>query len=120
MFLSFKSRTVLINSYVVFCKFFNDCPLVFTFSNAKSLNKIEGIHKRALCVVFSHYTSPYEILLIDAGKVSMDVNRLRALCIEIYKTINRFNPAFMDRMFGLKNNNRLVREKYKINLAVPL
>ena len=25
----------------------------------------------------------------------MDVNRLRRLCIEIYKTINNVNPEFM-------------------------
>ena len=46
----------------------------------------------------------------------MSVNRLRNLCVEIYKTINKLNPEFMNNIFKVKENKRLVSEKYKINL----
>ena len=46
----------------------------------------------------------------------MSVNTLRNLCVEIYKTINKLNPEFMNNIFKVKENKRLVSEKYKLNL----
>ena len=46
----------------------------------------------------------------------MSVNRLRNLCAEICKTINKLNPEFMNNVFKVKENKRLVREQYKSNL----
>ena len=46
----------------------------------------------------------------------MSVNTLRNLCVEIYKTINKLNPEFMNNIFKVKENTRLVREQYKLNL----
>ena len=45
-FLCFESKGVLINSY--FMSNFNNCLLVWMFSNATSFNKIEKLQKRAL------------------------------------------------------------------------
>ena len=49
----------------------------------------------------------------------MSVNTLRNLCVEIYKTINKLNPEFMNNIFKVKENKRLVREQYKLNLETP-
>ena len=49
----------------------------------------------------------------------MSVNRLKRLCIEIYKTINELNPEFMNNTFKVKENKRLVREQHKLNLETP-
>ena len=49
----------------------------------------------------------------------MRENRLRNLCVEIYKTINKLNPEFMNNIFKVKENKRLVREQYKLNLETP-
>ena len=49
----------------------------------------------------------------------MEVNRLRYLCIEIYKTINNINPSFIKQIFELKKRNRTVRNQYKLNLNIP-
>ena len=52
----------------------------------------------------------------------MRENRLRNLCVEIYKTINKLNPEFMNNTFNnIFNifNKRLVREQYKLNLETP-
>ena len=50
----------------------------------------------------------------------MNVNRLRILCIEIYKTINNLNLEFMRDLFTLRETSRLIREKYMLNLNIPL
>ena len=93
MFLNFEEKKTLINSY--FYSSFNYCPLVWMFSSAKSLNKVESLQKRALRFLYEDYVSSYEELLQKAGKKTMKVNRLRSLCIEIYKLINNINPTYM-------------------------
>ena len=54
-----------------------------------------------------------------SGRACMEVNRLRYLCLEIYKAINNINPRFMKQIFHLKETNRTVRNHYKLNLNVP-
>ena len=41
----------------------------------------------------------------------MNVNRLRLLCIEIYKTINNLS---------LRETSRLIQKKYMLNLNMPV
>ena len=116
-YLSFNAKRVLINSYII--SNFNYCPLVRMFSTAKSLNKIESLQKRALRFLYNDYSISYEGLLEKAGKIKMNVYRLRNLCVEIYKTINKLNPEFMNNIFKVKENKRVVREQYKLNLETP-
>ena len=54
-----------------------------------------------------------------AGKETMKVNRLRSLCIEIYKSINNINPMYTNEIFKLRKTIRVVRSNYKLNLDVP-
>ena len=49
-FLTFEVKKTLINSY--FYSNFNYCLLVWMFSSAKSLNKVESLQKRALCFLY--------------------------------------------------------------------
>ena len=114
--LSFNAKRVLINSYTI--SNFNYRPLVWMFSTAKSLNKIESLQKRALRFLYDDYSISYE-RLEKAGKVKMNVYRLRNLCVEIYKTINKLNPEFMNNIFKVKENKTVVREQYKLNLETP-
>ena len=81
------------------------------FSSAKSLNKVESLQKRALRFLYDNYDSSYESILKIAGKSTMNVNRLRSLCIEIFKTLNNINPAFMNEIFEL----RKTKGQFKIN-----
>ena len=50
----------------------------------------------------------------------MNVNRLRILCTKIYKSINNLNPKFMRDLFSLRKTRRLIREKYMLNLNIPV
>ena len=49
----------------------------------------------------------------------MNVNRLRTLCIEVFKTLKNLNPSFVKEIFSLRQTNRTVCEKYKLNLDIP-
>ena len=118
LFLDFEEKKTLINSY--FYSNFNYCPLVWMFSSAKSLNKVESLQKRALRFLYDNYDSSYESILKISGKSTVNVNRLRSLCIEIFKTLNNINPAFMNEIFELRKTNRAVRNQYKLNLEVPI
>ena len=75
--------------------FDNYCPLVWVFSSAASLKKIENLQKRALRFLYKSYNTSYEDLLLKSGFSPMNVKRLRTLCIEIFKTLNNLNPSFM-------------------------
>ena len=43
---------------------------------------------------------------------------MRILHVEIYKT-NKLSPEVMNNIFKVKDNSRLVREQYKLNLETP-
>ena len=81
------------------------------FSSAQSVNKIENLQKRALCFLHNDFEAPYEDLLSKGGKSTMNVRKLRTLCVEIYRTLNDLNPSFMNDIFKLKINGREVRDK---------
>ena len=114
MFLNFEGKKTLINSY--FYSSFSYCPLDWMFSRAKSLNKVESLQKRALCFLYGNYVSSYEELLQKPEKETMKVNRLRSLCIEIFKLINNINPTYMNEP---RKISRVVCSNYKLNLDVP-
>ena len=116
-FLCFESKRVLINSY--FLSNFNYCLLVWMFSNATSFNKIENLQKRALTVLYNNHHLPYEELLGKGNSSTINVKRLCFLCVEIQKTIYNLNPRFMKQIFVLRESNRSVGEKYRLNLNIP-
>ena len=90
------------------------------FSCASSLKKIENLQKRALRFLCNDYEISYEKLLLKSDKATMNVNRLRLLCIEIYKNVNNLNPKFMRDLLSLRETSRLIREKYMLNLNIPV
>ena len=61
----------------------------------------------------------HEQLLENSGKSNMNLQQIRFLCIEIYKTINSSNTDFMKNFFEINKNNRVVRNRYKLNLNIP-
>ena len=69
--LCFEGKILLIYSY--FMSNFNHCPLVWMFSNATSLKKIENLQKRALRFRYKNYQLSYEKLLDKAKNSTMNV-----------------------------------------------
>ena len=78
------------------------------------------MQKRALRFLYDNYDSSYESILKIAGKSTTNVNRLRSLCIKIFKTLNNINPAFINDFFQLKKTNGAVRNQCKLNLEVRI
>ena len=114
--LRLKVKEVLVNSFIY--SNFNYCLLLWMLSNKKSLNKIESLHKRAPRFLLNDYISSFEQLSEKSGKCNMNIRRLRCLCIEIYKTLNDLNPSFMKEIFEKKDENRVTRDRYKLNLNI--
>ena len=98
----------------------NYCPLVWMFSSASSLKKIENLQKRALRFLYNDYEISYKELLLKSDRATMNLNRLRMLCTEIYKTINNLHPEFMRDLLSLRETSGVVREKYMLNLNIPV
>ena len=61
----------------------------------------------------------FEDLLLKSGFSSMNPKRLRTLCVEIFKTLNNLNPSFMKEIFSLRQTDRPVRKKYRLNRDIP-
>ena len=115
--LGFEEAKVLVSTFVM--SIFNYCSLVWNFSSVQSLNKIENLLRRALRFLLNDYDSPYEGLLEKSRYPNMNLTRQRTLCIEIYKTLNKLNPGYMNDTFNLRNTDRLTTKKYKLNLEIP-
>ena len=68
-------------------------------TSPRSMRKIENIQERALRLLFDDYTNTYENLLDKANKPNMVIRMHRSLAIEVYKTINDYNPSYMKNIF---------------------
>ena len=111
-YMEFKAKEIMVQSFVF--SNFNYCPLVWHFSSEKSMKKIEKIHERALRFLYNDSNSSYDDLLSKAGKCTMKVSRLRTLCTEIYKTVSKLNPPFMQDILKLKETTRSARNPNKL------
>ena len=103
-FLSLEEKEILINSS--FMVNFNYCPL----NCVASLKKIENPQKLALRYLHKSYNTLYEDLLLKSNFSPMNVKRVRALCVEVFKTLNSLNPSFMKEIFCPRQTDRLARE----------
>ena len=104
-FIGFKEKKILRNSY--FITNVNYCPLVWMFSSVSPLKKIENLQMRALKFLYNDYELSYEDMLRKSDRATMNVNGLKILCSEIYKTIENLNSNCMRDLFSLRETNRL-------------
>ena len=114
-YIPLETRKIFANSLII--SNFNYCPLVWYFSRAKQLQKIEKIQERILRFLHDDYVSNYLKLLKASVSVSMKVRRMRYLCVEIYKTLNDLNPGYMKDMFQVQQSAYSTRRPY--NKTVP-
>ena len=80
-----KTRRILVQGFVL--SNFNYCPLVWYFTTANQLQKVEKIQQRALRFITDDYVSNYETLLRDTEMTTMRVRQMQNLRMEIYKTL---------------------------------
>ena len=116
-FIGFAEKKILVQSFVY--SNFNYCPLVWYFSSTKSLQKIEKIQERALRFLHNDHVSSYDDLLLKSNRSTMLVSRQRILCIEIFKTLNKLNPTFMNDIFSVRTSNYSSRNPNNLNHFRP-
>ena len=114
-YIPLDTRKILANSFII--SNFNYCPLVWYFSMAKQLQKIEKIQERVLRFLHKDYVSDHLTLLKASGSVSTEIRCMRYLCIEIYKTLNNLNPGYMKDIFQVQQSAYSTRRPY--NIKVP-
>ena len=94
--MTFEEKHLLINNY--FIANFNYCLLVWMLSSANSCTTIKCLQKRALRFLCNGYEISYE-KLTKFSTSSMNGKRLRALCVELYKTISKTKLPLTERPF---------------------
>ena len=106
-FVAFDEKKILVQSIIY--SNFDYCPLVWYFSSANSLQKIEAIQECALRFLYNDQLSSYDVLISKSGRCTMRVFQLKFLCIEIFKTLNKLNPSFMQDIFKVKSSSYSLR-----------
>jgi hypothetical protein len=114
-YISVNQRQLLYQSFIL--SNFNFCPIVWHFCSTKNTQKIEKIQKRALRFLFDDNESSYETLLSLSGIKTLFLRRIQLFAIEVYKSINGYNPVFMTSMFSIKRVQYDFRDNFK--LTVP-
>ena len=94
--------------------------MVWLFTSKSSLSKLENIQKRALRFVLNDYESDYNDLLTKANVPGIKIMTLRQLAIEMYKSVTKINPEFLNELFLSKQctynlRNVSVLERPKVN-----
>ena len=116
--LDFDSRMVIYKSFII--SNFNHCPVVWLFTSKSSLSNLENIQKRALRFVLNDYESDYNDLLTKANVPGIKIVTLRQLAIEVYKSVTKINPEYLNELFLPKQctynlRNVSVLERPKVN-----
>ena len=115
-FLGFKERKILTESFVY--SNVSYCPLVWHFCNQNSSQKVENLQKRALQFLQDDYTRSYDDLLENSNKSTMTIQRLRILCLEIFRTLLQLNPCFISNIFEVKSSDRPISSQQYLKLKV--
>ena len=99
-FLGEEKAKLLFNSVIM--SNFSYCPLIWLFCSKGTNNDINRTHKRAARALYGDYESTFEELLDKDKSVTIHKKNLQRFKVEIYKTINHLNPAYMWEFFMKK------------------
>ena len=80
------------------------CPLVWMCHHRSVNNKINCLHERYLCFVYSDNVSSFENLLDKDRSVSVHVKNIKTLAIEMFKVSYKLTVPLMNEIFVKRNN----------------
>ena len=72
-------------------------------------NHINGLHKRALSLVYNNFSSSFSELLEKDKSVTIHHRNLQTLAYEIFKVKNNMMPEILTEMFPQKESNFSLR-----------
>ena len=113
-YLNTDCAKLLCSAYIL--SSFNYCPLIWMFGCKSNNGLINKIHKRALRAVYRDFEAPLEVLLEKGKSVSIHVQNLRSLMVEIFKSLNRISPEIMWDMFEPKPTSYNLRSGNTVKL----
>ncbi len=112
-----ESKFNIFNAFII--SNFLYCPIVWHLCSKSDTCKVEKIQERALRFIFRDFESEYQTLLVEAGRSSLYMDRLRLIVTEVYKILNGMSPVFLqemlinkDNMYNFRDDNRLLMYKY--------
>ena len=111
---NFKEKETVYNTFIL--ANFNYCPIVWHFCGKTSTKKIELIQERALRFLLDDQKSNYEELLQRCQYTTLHIRRIKAIAMEVFKSLNNLNPKFMKEMFQTKETPYELRDT---NILVP-
>ena len=88
---------------------FGYCPLVWMNHSRALNNRINGLHKRALSLVYSDFSSSYSEILEKGKSVTIHHRNLQTLAYEIFKVRNNMVPEILTEIFPQKESNYSLR-----------
>ena len=95
---------------------FNYCPLVWHFCSKQNTEKLEKLQYRALKVVFHDFKSDYETLLDRANVPTLHVTRLRQIALEVFKSLQKISPVYVQELINVNSNNYSFRNSNTLNI----
>ena len=83
---------------------FNYCPVVWMMCSKGNLVKLEKLQCRALRFVYCDYLSSYDELLSRSKQLSLSVQLMYNLAVEVYKCMNGLAPTYLCSLFDVQNH----------------
>ena len=69
------------------------------------MNKLEKLQKLALATVYHDRSLPYDDMLRMSGQLSIRMNLVCLLAIEVFKYVNGTNPVYLNELFITPESN---------------
>ena len=106
--ISISKRKLVMNFF--FISQFNYCPLVQMCHSRLMNNKINRLHEKCLCIVYSEKTSSFKELLDKDGSVTIQARNLQVLATEMFKIYRNLSPNVVAEIFCVRRNNYNLRQ----------
>ena len=109
-----ESRLCILKCFIS-CHF-NYCPLIWHFCGAKNTLKLEKLQIRCLRFVYQRFDCTTDSLLEKGNHVTLHLQRLRKLLVEVFKIVRNLSPNIVLDLFKV---NTLSRSRTIFPLYVP-
>ena len=100
--MEFEQNKLIMSSFIK--SQFSYCLLIWTFCSRTSMNKLNNIHEKCLCLVTKDYDSKFNELLESSHELSIHKTCINNLMIEVYKHLHGLSPELMTDIFTLQKN----------------